>query len=66
MKIWTAIRRKVLVEGVSKRQVKAEYGIHTRTLEKILAHARPPGYRMSKPRPKPAPQARARALSRTD
>lgn len=52
MKMWTDIRRKVLVEGVSKRQVKAEYGIHTRTLEKILANPQPPGYRMGKPRPK--------------
>jgi hypothetical protein len=32
----------VLVEGVSKRQVKAEYRIHTKTLEKILAHPKPP------------------------
>ena len=53
MKMWTEIRRKVLVEGLSKRQVKAEYRIHTKTLEKILAHPQPPGYRMSKPRPKP-------------
>lgn len=52
MKMWTDIRRKVLVEGVSKRQVKAEYRIHTTTLEKILANPQPPGYRMSKPRPK--------------
>jgi transposase len=53
MQWWTDIRRKVLVEGVSKRQVKAEYRIHTKTLEKILAHPKPPGYRMSRPRPKP-------------
>ena len=53
MQWWTDIRRKVLVEHVSKRQIKAEYGIHTETLEKILAHSEPPGYRMGKPRPKP-------------
>jgi len=53
MKWWTDIRRKVLVEQVSKRQVMAEYGIHAKTLEKILSNPEPPGYRMSKPRPKP-------------
>ena len=53
MKWWTDIRRKVLVEQVSKRQVMAEYGIHARTLEKILSNPEPPGYRMNTPRPKP-------------
>ena len=53
MQWWTDIRRKVLVEGVSKRQVKAEYSIHTKTLERVLANPQPPGYRMKQPRPKP-------------
>ena len=35
MKWWTDIRRKVLVEHVSKRKVMAEYSIHAKTLEKI-------------------------------
>lgn len=50
---WTRIRRKVKVEGVSKRQVMREEGIHWRTLEKILTHSEPPGYRLKSPRPKP-------------
>jgi transposase len=53
MEWWTEIRRKVLVEGVSKRRVVREYGIHWETLEKILTHSSPPGYRMKKERPKP-------------
>ena len=53
MKWWTDVRRKVLVEQVSKRQVMAEYGIHAKTLEKILSNPEPQGYQMSKPRPKP-------------
>lgn len=53
MQWWTDIRRKVLIEQVSKRKVMAEYGIHARTLNKILAHPEPPGYRMSKPRSRP-------------
>ncbi|MGH7866819.1 MAG: IS21 family transposase [Candidatus Dormibacteraceae bacterium] len=50
---WTEIRKKILVEGVSKRQVMEEEGIHWETLQKILAHSQPPGYRMGKQRPQP-------------
>ena len=50
---WTEIRRKVLVEGVSKREALRRYGIHWETLQKILSHSRPPGYRMGVDRPKP-------------
>lgn len=50
---WTEIRKKILVEGVSKRQVMEEEGIHWETLKKILAHSTPPGYRMSQERPQP-------------
>jgi transposase len=53
MQWWTDIRRKVLVEQVSKRKIMAEYGIHAKTLDKILSNPEPPGYRISKPRPKP-------------
>src|SRR5262245_60634588 len=50
---WADIRRRVLVEGVSKRQVLRETGMHWRTLEKVLAHPEPPGYRTKAPRPRP-------------
>jgi transposase len=50
---WAAIRRRVLVEGVSKRQVLRETGMHWTTLEKILSHSVPPGYRLKRPRRKP-------------
>ena len=50
---WMEIRRRVLVEGVSKRQVMAEEGIHWETLKKILAHGNPPGYRQKQGRPQP-------------
>ncbi len=51
--MWTEIRRKVLVGGVSKRQIRREYGIAAETLEKILANPDPPGYQMARERPKP-------------
>jgi transposase len=53
MKWWTDVRRRVLVEDVAKRQVQRETGLHWQTLEKILTHSSPPGYRLSKPRPEP-------------
>ena len=53
MEQWTEIRRRVLVEGVSKRKILRETGMHWTTLEKILDESRPPGYRLKKLREKP-------------
>ena len=53
MEQWTEIRRRVLVEGVRKREILRETGMHWSTLEKILRHSAPPGYRLQKDRPKP-------------
>ena len=52
MEQWTEIRRRVLVEGVSRRQVQGETGLHWKTLQKILGHSEPPGYRQAAPRAK--------------
>lgn len=45
MEDWTTIRQRILIEGISKRQVLRETGMHWRTLEKMLTHSEPPGYR---------------------
>jgi len=50
MEQWSEIRRRVLVKGESKRSIQRRYGIHWDTLEKILEHSEPPGYRLSRPR----------------
>jgi transposase len=50
---WVTIRRRVLVEGVSKRQILREMGMHWTTLEKILEHGEPPGYRRRREPEKP-------------
>ncbi len=50
---WTEIRRKVLVEGASKRSIYRDYGIGHQALAKILANAEPPGYQMAEVRRKP-------------
>ena len=48
MEQWAKIRRRVLVEGISKRQIIRETRMHWQTLEKILTHSSPPGYRRNK------------------
>ena len=52
MQQWADIRRRVLQEGVSKRQILRETGMHWITLDKILANSQPPGYRMKELRQK--------------
>jgi transposase len=53
MEQWTEIRRRVLVDGLSQREACQHYGLHWRTLKKILTHAEPPGYRRAKPPARP-------------
>jgi transposase len=53
MNEWTEIRRKVLVEGVSKRSIRRDYRIGSGALAKILANPEPLGYRQRATRPKP-------------
>lgn len=48
MEQWARVRRKVLIEQRSKRSVMSEEGLHWETLQKILSHSRPPGYRRVK------------------
>jgi hypothetical protein len=42
MEQWSELRRRVLVEGVSRRRVMRETGMHWMTLAKILSHSEPP------------------------
>jgi len=49
---WAEIRRRVLVDGVSKRSIQREYKLHWKTLQKILQQPEPSGYQQSKPRAK--------------
>jgi transposase len=44
MEQWARVRRKVLMDGQSKRSVMAEEGLHWETLQKMLAHSKPPGF----------------------
>ena len=53
MEWWTKIRLEVLRGETSKRGILRREGISWETLEKILAHSEPPGYRMTETRAKP-------------
>ena len=45
MEKWSEIRRRVLVDGLGKRAACREYGIHYKTLKKMLIHPEPPAFR---------------------
>jgi transposase len=49
MEKWAEIRRRVLADGLSRRAACRAYGIHWKTLPKILTHTEPPGYRRTLP-----------------
>jgi len=53
MELWSEVRRRVLVEGVSKRQIRREYGVGSETLKKMLEFSEPPGCRRRVVRPRP-------------
>jgi transposase len=53
MELWSEIRRRVLTGELTKRAACREYELHWETLEKILTHVEPPGYRRKVPRRKP-------------
>ena len=50
---WLKIRQQVLVDGVSRREIIRQTGMHWQTLQKILTHSSPPGYQRTKPVEKP-------------
>ena len=50
---WSEIRRRVLTKELSKRQACELYGIHWKTLKKMLRYSEPPGYRRQSPRLRP-------------
>jgi transposase len=52
MEQWTEIRRRVLTGELSKRAACRDYDLSWQTLEKMLTHTEPPGYRMRKARQK--------------
>jgi transposase len=53
MENWAEIRRRVLVDGLSKRAACRQYDLHWDMLTKVLEHPEPPGYRRIAPRPRP-------------
>lgn len=57
VELYAAVRRAVVVEGISEREAARRFGIARMTVRKMLQFAVPPGYRRSKPvrRPKLEP-----------
>jgi lambda repressor-like predicted transcriptional regulator len=42
---WRHIRSRILEKGTPKKQVARETGVSRRTINKMLTHEHPPGYR---------------------
>jgi len=53
MKLWTDVRRAVLTGEMTRREAVEHFGLNFRTIQKILRHEEPPGYRREEPRGKP-------------
>jgi transposase len=53
MELWAEVRRRVLTGELSRRQAAREYQLNYRTVEKIVGHVEPPGYRRENPRKRP-------------
>ncbi len=53
MKLWADVRRAVLAGEMSRRDACKKYNLNYRTIQKILSHEEPPGYRRESPREKP-------------
>ncbi|RPI59225.1 MAG: IS21 family transposase, partial [Planctomycetaceae bacterium] len=53
MELWSEVRRCVLTGELSKRQACQKFKLHWDTLQKILQHVEPLGYRKRKEREKP-------------
>lgn len=54
VELYVKVRQACHRDGMSKREAARHFGINRRTVDKILEHSEPPGYRRSKPvrRPK--------------
>ena len=51
--VYLRVRRAVMVEGKSIREVSREFGLHRDTVRKMLAYSVPPGYRRQNPPKRP-------------
>ncbi len=53
MKLWTDVRRAVLSGKMTRREACKHFNLNFRTIQKILTHVEPPGYRRTEPHKKP-------------
>ena len=51
--LYARVRRACHIDGMSKRQAARVFGIDRKTVDKMLAHSVPPGYRRSRPPGRP-------------
>jgi transposase len=47
VELYGAVRRAVMVDGLSHREAARRFGVHRNTISKMLQYSAPPGYRRS-------------------
>ena len=57
VELYLRVRRACIVDGMSIREASRMFGVHRKTVRKMLAYSAPPGYRRRQPprRPKIGP-----------
>ena len=45
VELYAAIRRAVMIEGLSRREAARRFGVHRNTITKMIQYSAPPGYR---------------------
>ena len=63
MDVYLRVRRAVMVEGKSIREVSREFGLHRDPVRKMLTYSVPPGYRRQTPPQKTQPFDKLRRSS---
>ena len=53
VELYGRVRHACQVEGLSQREAARRFGLHRKTVRKMLAFSVPPGYRRSKPPARP-------------
>ena len=53
VELYLRVRRACIVDGMSIREASRMFGVHRKTVRKMLEHPVPLGYRMRRPRRRP-------------
>ena len=64
VELYLRVRRACIVDGMSIREASRMFGVHRKTVRKMLENPVPPGYRMRRPRRRPKLEGFAEVIDR--